>query len=89
MEARQLCCKHVTIEWEIIDIMARRAKIDPNQRAFDFDCATALFEERKAELLQEDIDNQPNSIQSQPYPDPLAHTACKQTLGSQSTIRTS
>ena len=58
--------------------MARRAKIDPNQRTFDFDFVAAMLEEREAELLQEDSDEQSSSIQSQPGPEPLNHTEGQQ-----------
>ena len=64
--------------------MARRVKIDPNQRTFDFDFAAALIEEREAELLQEDNDEQSSSIQSQPGSSGLDHTAGQQMPDGQS-----
>ncbi len=55
----------------------RRAKVDPNQRVFDFDFVAALLEEREAEIQQEDNDEQ-SSIQSRPGSASLDHTPGQQ-----------
>ena len=60
----------------------RRAKVDPSQRAFDFDFAAAQREDREAEPQQEDNDEQ-SSIQSRPGSANLDHTPGQQMLHSQ------